>query len=261
MGCECCKPRPEAVPLSLPSKPKGNIEKKLESMGNQLLHDLETLRDNIKAPKNSATSRTLWNTTDFSKYSEFLLALAKQAEALQRSPAIQLIGLPTAGVAPEEVSARCKAMAEFITEMRSLHEPGTLPDPDWLVAVQQLVAKKSVFFACKRRYEQLVKQCNDYQEALSILTEESEPQITEAKVVLLQKEVGEVLDGYCTVIQLTERIFQAISFLSRVALGMQARIEALSGHTPFTTEALERPAQQNEHLRMEIREREGAQAQ
>ena len=259
MGCECCKPRTEVIPLSLPSK--ADKETKLESLGNQLLRDLEILQDNIKAPKNAAVSQVLWSTTDFTKYSEFLLALTKQTEALQRSPAIQLVGLPTEGAAPEEISARCKAMAEFITELRSLHEPGELPDSDWLVAVQQLVAKKAVLFTCKRRYEQLAKQCNDYQEALSILAEEGEPQVTEAKVKLVQKEVGAVLDGYFVVIQLTERVFQAISFLSRIALGMQTRIEALSGKTLLTTEAREQPVQQSDGLQMETLVRESAQTQ
>lgn len=252
MGCECCKSRAEAIPLGLPSKT--GKDAKLEAMGTQLLQDLETLQNNIKAPKNSAVPQVLWTAPDFAKYSEFLQALAKQTDALKRSPAIQLIDLPTEGVSPEEIKARCKAMAEFIAEMRNLHEPGALPDSDWLVAVRQLVAKKAVFLAYKRRYEQLVKQGNDYHEALSILTEESEAQITEARVVLVQKEVGEALEGYCTVIQLTERIFQAISFMSRIALEMQERIDGLSGKTLPTTEA-------SAHLSTEIRTHEDTQSQ
>lgn len=253
MGCECCKPREGELPPALPSKAAKTGE--VKAQGEQLLKDLQTLGNNIKAPKNAAaTSQTLWASADFKAYGEFLTALAQQTEAMEQSEAIQLLGLPTEGVSAEEVSARCQTMAAFVAELRSLHEPGALPDPDWLETVKQLVGKKHVFLACKRRYEQLLQQCLDYEsEAAAVPEDEGH---TLAQVQTLQREVGETLDGYCTVIQLTERIFQAISFLSRIALGMQARIETLSGRSRPSAVAREPASQQGVQLEMEIRDSE-----
>jgi len=259
MGCECFKPRGEELPPRLPSK-AGKVTK-VESEGEQLLKDMQELSNSIRAPKNaSATLQAFWTPADFKAYGEFLTALAQQTEALEQSAAISLLGLPTEGVPPEEVIARCQAMAAFVAELRGLHEPGALPDSDWLEVVKQLVSKKHTLLACKHRYEQLLQLCLDYQDAAATLPDEAQAQTLKAQVQTLQKEVGETMDGYCTVIQLTERIFQAISYLSRVALGMEARIDTLSGRTRSSPVSREPASQQDAGLEMEIRDQEVATA-
>jgi hypothetical protein len=254
MGCECCKPRPEEVPPSLPSK--SNKTSRLSAQGKQLLQDFQALCNNIKAPKGVGPNpQALWTSADFKAYGKFLAALGKQAENLEQSPAIQMLGLPIEGLEETEANERRKVMESFVAELRGLHEPGELPDPEWLGAVKQLVSKKAVFSACKKRYEQLAKQRQDYQAATEKATEQ-EDFVPVDQVLALQTEAGETLDGYLGVIQQTERIFQAISFLSRVALGMQARVEALSGQAaPSTTDSQE-IAPHSSGLEMEMLDRE-----
>ena len=234
MGCHCCrKEAEEKSQQSLPSKRQQPLL--VEETGERLLHDLKSLRDNMKAPKLSTTSTSLWSLKDFHLYESFLTALLQQAETLQQSPAIHILSLPVEGVSPEELRQRYEEMERFIQELRGLHEPGELPDAEWLEAVKQLVGKKNLFLTCKQRYEQLKQQFYAYQSAVEELNN-AEEACTKLDISHLndelstvQRETGEVLTGYCTVIQLTEKVFQTISFLSRVALGMQARMDVMSG--------------------------------
>lgn len=255
MGCECCKSRLEATPTSLPSK-----SRKVSSLvvqGKQLSQDFQTLLNNIQAPKGAGDNpQSLWTVADLKMYGEFLAKLVKQVEELEQNPVIQVLGLPTEGLEAAEVSERCRAMESFIAQLRSMSEPGDLPDAQWLEAVKQLVAKKTVFLACKKRYEQLQKQFQDYR-ANSGNVPQKDILVIVDKGQALQTQVGQTMDGYFTIIQRTERVFQAISFLSRVAMGMQARLDALSGQSSVPTDT---QPPQVAVLEMEVRDREQAEA-
>jgi len=252
MGSECCKGRPDSVPPTLPSKSRKTS--RLTAQGKQLSQAFQTLLNNIQAPKGVGSSpQALWTLADLQTYREFLAALVQEIESMEQNPVIQLLGLPTEGLEGGEVEERCRAMQDFIAQLKGIHEPRKLPDVEWLEAVQHLVGKKTVFLACRKRCEQLYKEFQDFRASLGNTPNKHTLPYVE-KTLVLQSQVEQTIDGYFAIIQQTERVFQAVSFLSRVALGMQARLDALSGRPSAPTDR-EEPAQAS-GLEMEIRGRE-----
>ena len=213
MGCDCCKGRPGEFPPSLPAKKEP--ASRLEGTEERLVQDLASLRQQLSRPKLSSRPDLLWSSSDFSAYSVFLTSLASQAEALQQNPLLQSLSLPIDRRNQTENRQKASEMQEFIHNLRDLHEPGELPDAFWLEAVKQLVGKKSEINAQKQLFDRLSQK---------ILSKT----VASSQISALQVEITALFDGFFLIIQLTERIFRAISFLSRVALVMQTRIDEIN---------------------------------
>ena len=283
MGSECCKSRPDDSESSK-SLPKKNQQLvKLKETGEQLTKDLDELERKVQSLKKievlKPESIVRWDKNDYATYIAFLGELEKQAAALEHSPAIQLLGNPKDGETAEQEEARIQALSQFVSDLRAFNQPGDLPDGEWLSVVKQIVARKTGLVGCKGQKEEVGKQLEQFEGVVKGVENKEgkdsgagSPSTNERKSLTvslsdlhslhaLQSKLRSkftvldtTLDGCLRVVQGGERVFQAISYLSRIALGMQATIDRHKKVGKETEVRAEDPTVESDELEIVVRQ-------